>query len=244
MDRSTIKNLVNEFSVYGKKYGVDNHPNRIVPNVYLAGTECVGKSTLFNLLLGVNEAEVSEIPLDIEFMVDGLWANALRFIDGITYKGNYNDFGDSMRDANIFVQVYNIQSIRRFDYDLTKELERSEIPFVVVLNKVDKIMTSEKRYIIKKSLERKIEKSVLLISAQTGENITELVYLIAQLLTGNEKIEFVETLARHGKILKRANTDEERRKKCSKIIQDYIRQITLVPSEKASGLTEIVFFAL
>lgn len=241
MDKSIIEELVNELGVHKNIPIADDHPNRLVPNVYIAGTECVGKSTLFNLLLGVNKAEVSEVPLDVDIKVDGLWSNALRFIDGITYKGNYRDFGNSMRYADIFVQVYNIQSIRRFDYDLTKSLNDSKMPFVVALNKVDTIMTYKKRFTIKSKLEKNIGREVLLISAQTGENVSELVYSIAQLLEGDEKIEFVETLARHGKILKKANTDKQRRKKCSKIIQDYIRQITKVSSEDASGLTKIVF---
>lgn len=236
-----IRELVREINSFKNHDAMPVHGKRLVPNIFIAGTECVGKSTLFNLLLGVQRAEVSDVPVEPNIVVNGIWANTLRFVDGVTYNGNYSDFGTSIRDADIFVQVCDIQSLRGLDFKLTKALKDSNKPFIVVLNKIDRILSQEKRTIVKTTFEKQINGTVLLVSALTGEKIEELVFSIWELLNKKEQIEFLETLAQQGQMLRREKTDTQGKLECNKIIQNYVRQVAKSSTGKAYDLAEIIF---
>ncbi len=123
--------------------------NHIRPQVAILGRPNVGKSSLFNILVGSRKAIVKDQPgvtRDINYDKVELWGREFDLIDtgGIT-EGDI-PFADEVREQvdrllpmvdMAIVVMDGRQGIMSDDREVLTEVQKSKKPFVVIVNKID-----------------------------------------------------------------------------------------------------------
>ena len=153
-----LKNAVSGFRA--------SHTLRNGINIVLAGETNVGKSSLFNKIVGSNRAIVSDIAGTTRDVV-----STQIDIDG--YLINLSDTA-GIRESNDLIEKIGIEKTHN-------EIENADI-VLYVYNDVPKQINENGITIINKSdlLENKANKNVIYTSAKTGAGITELLNTIKQ----------------------------------------------------------------
>jgi len=194
MNEMIIKEIADGILKANQQNGSKPSTNAVLPKIALVGTECVGKTSLFNSITGTRKGTISSTPSDFEQIIQEQWADAIRIFDGPSYKGKFDQvFVDYINSIDLFIQVCDIETIRRNDRRLVDILS-SELgkPVLIVLNKCEKAITSEKRNLLVEHAEKSLGKNVICVSAQTGENVALLLSEACSLLPNPTKIEVIE----------------------------------------------------
>jgi GTP-binding protein len=127
------------------------------PLVAIVGKPNVGKSALFNRLIGRRKAIVAEQPgvtRDVNYALVRHDGREYLLADSAGYvrkgSGLWEKTGAMNRmlihDASCLVLVCDVQGLDRDDFDLADQVRRSGKPTVLVVNKVDNQTRAEERY--------------------------------------------------------------------------------------------------
>jgi GTP-binding protein len=162
------------------------------PRIAIVGRPNVGKSTLFNRLVGEDRAVVHDLPGTTRDSIDTLVETddgPLVFIDtaGMRRKGKIDDAAEyysfvralrAIDDADVALLVIDATiGITAQDQRLAERVDASGCPILLVLNKWELVGTEE-RLDVQAELNRKLafvgEAPVLKISALTGKNVDKL----------------------------------------------------------------------
>lgn len=163
-----------------------------VPRVALVGRPNVGKSTLFNRLVGEERSVVHDMPGTTRDSIDTLVETEdgpLVFVDtaGMRKKSRIDDSAEyfslvralqAIDMADIAMLVIDATAgVTSQDQRLTERVDASGCPVVIVLNKWE-LLESEQRREVEAELARKLyfigEAPVLKISALTGKGVHKL----------------------------------------------------------------------
>ena len=185
--------------------------------VALVGRPNVGKSSLFNTLLGSERAIVTEIAgttrdqlherLTVEDIPISLIDTAgLRETSDTVESIGVERSRRAMADADLVLVLLDVSE--KFS-DEDRQLAESvrELAHLIVINKIDKVSTAQRENFASEI--RHLKSKVVLISAMTGEGLNELKSLIvdpfkSENVTANG---FLVTDARHFDLLSRASTE-------------------------------------
>jgi len=169
---------------------VDDAP--FVPRVAIVGRPNVGKSTLFNRLVGEDRAVVHDLAGTTRDSIDTLVETPdgpIVFIDtaGMRRKGRIDDSAEyysfvralrSIDDADVALLVIDATvGVTAQDQRLAERVDASGCPVVLILNKWDLVGTEERLEVqaeVKRMLAFVGDTSVLKISATSGKNVDKL----------------------------------------------------------------------
>jgi GTP-binding protein len=162
------------------------------PRIAIVGRPNVGKSTLFNRLVGEDRAVVHDMPGTTRDSIDTVVDTEdgpLVFIDtaGMRRKGKIDDSAEyysfvralrAIDDADVALLVIDATiGITAQDQRLAERVDASGCPILLVLNKWELVGTEE-RLDVQAELNRKLafvgDAPVLKISALTGKNVDKL----------------------------------------------------------------------
>jgi GTP-binding protein len=162
------------------------------PRIAIVGRPNVGKSTLFNRLVGEDRAVVHDMPGTTRDSIDTVADTEdgpLVFIDtaGMRRKGKIDDSAEyysfvralrAIDDADVALLVIDATiGITAQDQRLAERVDASGCPILLVLNKWELVGTEE-RLDVQAELNRKLafvgDAPVLKISALTGKNVDKL----------------------------------------------------------------------
>ncbi|MDX2380320.1 MAG: ribosome biogenesis GTPase Der [Acidimicrobiia bacterium] len=162
------------------------------PRIAIVGRPNVGKSTLFNRLVGEDRAVVHDMPGTTRDSIDTVVDTEdgpLVFIDtaGMRRKGKIDDAAEyysfvralrAIDDANVALLVIDATvGITAQDQRLAERVDASGCPILLVLNKWELVGTEERLH-VQAELNRKLafvgDAPVLKISALTGKNVDKL----------------------------------------------------------------------
>jgi GTP-binding protein len=163
------------------------------PKVALVGRPNVGKSTLFNRLVGEDRSVVHDMPGTTRDSVNTLVDTPdgpVLFVDtaGMRRKSRIDDSAEyyslvralrSIDDADVALLVIDAtQGITAQDQRLAERIDAAGCPIVVMLNKWDLMTTQEERDIIDAEMSRKLSfvggAPILKISALSGRGVHRL----------------------------------------------------------------------
>ncbi len=163
------------------------------PRVAIVGRPNVGKSTLFNRLVGSDRSVVHDMPGTTRDAIDTLVETEdgpIVFIDtaGMRKKGKIDDSAEyyslvralrAIDDADIALLIIDAtEGVTGQDQRLAERVDASGCPIVVLLNKWDLVEDVERRHEIETELTRKLaflgEAPVIKISALSGKNVHKL----------------------------------------------------------------------
>lgn len=168
--------------------------------VSIIGETNAGKSTLLNRIMGEKISIVSPKVQTTRTNIKGIYTDdekQIIFVDtpGIHKKNSKlsklmieNAIG-SIKDANVIVYVVaaNKKKLSQFDYDILEKLKKVKTPIICVLNKVDRV---KKELLLEKIQELQTEvefKSIIPISALTGDGVDIVLNEITKLLEEGPK---------------------------------------------------------
>ncbi len=167
-------------------------PVAAVPRVAIVGRPNVGKSTLFNRLVGEDRAVVHDMPGTTRDSIDTLVeteGGPVIFIDtaGMRRKGKIDDSAEyysfvralrSIDDADVALLVIDATvGVTAQDQRLAERVDSAGCPIVLILNKWDLVGTEERLEVqaeVKRMLAFVADQSVLKISALSGKNVDKL----------------------------------------------------------------------
>ena len=163
------------------------------PRVAIVGRPNVGKSTLFNRLVGEDRAVVHDMPGTTRDAIDTLVDTPdgpIMFVDtaGMRRRSRIDDSAEyysmvralrAIDGADIALLVIDaIEGVSSQDQRLAERVDASGCPIVVMLNKWEMIEDAEKRAETLAEVERKLhfigDAPILKISALTGKGVNKL----------------------------------------------------------------------
>jgi GTP-binding protein len=169
-----------------------------VPAVAVVGRPNVGKSTLFNRLIGEDRAVVHDMPGTTRDSVDTVVETAdgpIRFVDtaGMRRKSKIDDGTEyyslvralrSIDDADVALLVIDAtEGVTSQDQRLAERIDAAGCPVVVLLNKWDLLDDAEARVDVTADLARMLhfigDSPVLKVSALTGKGVHKLQPVLA-----------------------------------------------------------------
>jgi len=169
-----------------------------VPAVAVVGRPNVGKSTLFNRLIGEDRAVVHDMPGTTRDSVDTVVETAdgpIRFVDtaGMRRKSKIDDGTEyysfvralrSIDDADVALLVIDAtEGVTSQDQRLAERIDAAGCPVVVLLNKWDLLDDAEARADVTADLARMLhfigDSPVLKVSALTGSGVHKLQPVLA-----------------------------------------------------------------
>ncbi|HEX3102315.1 MAG TPA: GTPase, partial [Pyrinomonadaceae bacterium] len=191
--------------------------------VALVGQPNVGKSSLFNALLGSDRAIVTEIAgttrdqIHERFTIGDI---PISLIDTAGLRDTTDTVESigverskaTMADADIVVVMLDAsEEISEEDYEILDSVK--ELNYIVALNKIDKVPSSDVDWITAAENSRlaNLRSKLTPLSAKTGEGLDELKHAIVQPFSPEDisTSGFLVTDARHHDLLVRAAADIE-----------------------------------
>ena len=152
--------------------------------ITISGRTNAGKSTLLNAIIGEKIASVSSKPQTTRTRITGILTKGdtqLVFIDtpGLheakTKLGEHmmNMVKDSVADIDAIIFVFDcLKKINEQEIEMLESLNKSKIPVILVLNKIDKLSNKEEiAKLIYELTERYNFKSVIPISARNNDGV-------------------------------------------------------------------------
>jgi GTP-binding protein EngB required for normal cell division len=194
-----------------------------IPKIVFVGTSTVGKSSLTNALFGGRHiAQVSSVFQEDEQTVEQNWAGLFKIVDSVSYDQSLEEIKNYIQSADVIVHIWDINAIRRDDAELYKLIQEFCKPCITVLNKCEKF-DKKARLEIKNKYKTIMSSIVLDVSAKKGENLTELVFTIINVLPSNLRDHAIQKLRELEKLNKCRNA-------CKHIISDtQIQAETIIP---------------
>ncbi len=163
------------------------------PRVAIVGRPNVGKSTLYNRLVGADRSVVHDMPGTTRDAIDTLVETEdgpIVFVDtaGMRRRGRIDDSAEyysmvralrAIDDADIALLVIDAtEGVTGQDQRLAERVDAAGCPIVVLLNKWELVDDAERRTEIEVELHRKLafigDAPVIKISALTGKNVHRL----------------------------------------------------------------------
>ena len=158
--------------------------------IVIVGPANVGKSTLYNQLIRskADRAEVGPLPgttrinqeADAGFfsLVDTPGADAV----GDIGEAEKQQALAAARQADFIIMVFDaIQGIKKTEQELFDELTTLQIPFLVVLNKIDLVKRAEQRVIEKVAASLRLQPAqIVATNARDGHNVERVVIAMAK----------------------------------------------------------------
>ncbi len=167
--------------------------------VSLIGRPNVGKSTLLNSLIGKKIAITSDTAQTTRNMIQGIYNTfdlQIIFVDTPGIHKPQNKLGQvlnkqayySIHDVDVILFLVDVtQKFGRGDQFILDKLKETEVPVVLVLNKIDKIPYEQVLPKINEYKDVYPFKDIVPISAYKQKNLDELIRVISNYLTGNVK---------------------------------------------------------
>ncbi len=167
-------------------------PEEVVPRVAIVGRPNVGKSTLFNRLVGEDRSVVHDLAGTTRDSIDTLVhtdGGPVVFIDtaGMRRKGKIDDSAEyysfvralrSIDNADVALLVIDATvGVTAQDQRLAERVDAAGCPIVLILNKWDLVGTEERLEVqgeVQRMLGFVADSSVLKMSALTGKNVDKL----------------------------------------------------------------------
>jgi len=171
---------------------VENDDQPAVPRVAIVGRPNVGKSTLFNRLVGEDRSVVHDLAGTTRDSIDTLVetdGGPIVFIDtaGMRRKGKIDDAAEyysfvralrSIDNADVALLVIDATvGVTAQDQRLAERVDSAGCPIVLILNKWDLVGTEERLEVqaeVARMLAFVADSSVLKISALSGKNVEKL----------------------------------------------------------------------
>lgn len=167
--------------------------------VSLIGRPNVGKSTLLNSLIGKKIAITSNTAQTTRNMIQGIYHTKdlqIIFVDTPGIHKPQNKLGQalnkqayySLSDVDLILFLVDVtQSFGRGDQFILEKLKETDIPVILVINKIDKIPYEQVLPKIKEYKDLYPFKEIVPISAYKQKNLTELIQTITHYLTDDIK---------------------------------------------------------
>jgi GTP-binding protein len=181
-----------ELAEYEQGDDWESHDEIAAPRIAIVGRPNVGKSTLFNRLVGSERAVVHDMAGTTRDSIDTLVETddgPMVFIDtaGMRRKGKIDDSTEyysmvralrAIDDADVALLVIDgTEGVTSQDQRLAERVDASGCPILIVLNKWELVSTDD-RLDVMTELHRKLafvgDAPVLKISALTGKNVSRL----------------------------------------------------------------------
>ncbi len=166
--------------------------------IAIVGRPNVGKSTLLNSILGEKVAIVSSKPQTTRNRITGIYTKGedqFVFLDTPGMHKPQNTLGEymvkaadsTMRDADAVVLVVDMgKEITAVEENVIAYLKRSEIPAVLVLNKIDMYDREQIAKTIKAYADKHSFDAFVPISARSGKNVDEVLDECSKFLSESE----------------------------------------------------------